>query len=65
MTGLATTSAFSTAFATNPNAVTGWGASGGLTFTTFPTANTLNWSVCNQTAASITPGAMTLNVGAR
>jgi hypothetical protein len=65
MTGLATTSAFSTAFATNPNAVTGWGASGGLTFTAFPTANTLNWSVCNQTAASITPGALSLNVGAR
>jgi hypothetical protein len=25
----------------------------------------LNWSVCNQTSASITPGAMTLNVGAK
>ncbi len=65
MTGVATTSVFDTAFATNPNAVTGWGATGGLTFTAWPTANTLNWSVCNQTAASITPGAMTLNVGAR
>jgi hypothetical protein len=65
MTGLATTSAFDTAFATNPNAVTGWGVNGGLAFTAWPSANTLNWSVCNQTSASITPGAMTLNVGAK
>ena len=65
MTGLATTSTFTTAFATNPNAVTGWGASGGLLLTAWPTANTLNWSVCNPTAGSITPGAITLNVGAR
>lgn len=65
MTGVTTTTSFSTAFATNPNSVTGWGALGGLTFTAWPTTNTLNWSVCNQTGASITPGAMTLNVGAR
>jgi hypothetical protein len=25
----------------------------------------LNWSVCNTTSSSITPGAMTLNVGAK
>ena len=65
MTGLATTSAFDTAFATNPNAVNGWGSAGGLVFTAWPTANTLNWSVCNTTSSSITPGAMTLNVGAK
>ena len=65
MTGLTTTMAFSTAFATNPNGVTGWGANGGLVVTLWPTANTLNWSVCNQTGSSITPGAMTLNVGAQ
>jgi hypothetical protein len=65
MTGLTATSTFSTAFASNPNAITGWGATGGLTFTAWPTANTINWSVCNQTNASITPGAITLNVGAR
>lgn len=65
MTGVATTSAFSTAFASNPNSVNGWGTNGGLTFNAWPTANTLNWSVCNQTTASITPGAITLNVGAR
>lgn len=65
MTGVTTASTFTTAFATSPIAVTGWGANGGLVFETWPTANTLNWSVCNQTAASITPGAMTLNVGAK
>lgn len=64
MTGVVTTSAFLTAFSTNPNAVNGWGANGGLSFTAWPTANTLNWSVCNATAASITPGAISLNVGA-
>lgn len=65
MTGVATTSAFRTAFASNPNAVNGWGATGGLTFTAWPTSNTLNWSVCNQTGSAITPGAMNLNVGAQ
>lgn len=64
MPGLKTTSALMTAFASNPNSVTGWGLGGGLVLTAWPTANTLNWSVCNQTGASITPGAMTLNVGA-
>jgi hypothetical protein len=65
MTGLSTTSAFSTAFASNPTAVTGWGSTGGLTFTAWPTTNTINWSICNQTGSNITPGAMTLNVGAQ
>jgi hypothetical protein len=65
MTGLATTSAFMTAFATDPSAVTGWGSAGGLSWVAWPTANTLNWRVCNVTASSITPGAMSLNVGAR
>lgn len=65
MTGITTTSTFATAFATNPNSVTGWGSTGGLAFTAWPTANTLNWSVCNPTSSSITPGSMTLNIGAR
>jgi hypothetical protein len=64
MPGLKTTSALLTAFATNPNSVNGWGLNGGLVFTAWPTANTLNWSVCNETSAAIVPGAMTLNVGA-
>lgn len=65
MTGVTTTSAFSTAFATDPSAVTGWGANGGLSFIAWPTSNTINWKVCNVTASSITPGAMTINVGAK
>jgi hypothetical protein len=65
MTGLTTSSAFSTAFATDPSTVNGWGSTGGLTFVAWPTADTLNWRVCNVTAATITPGAMTLNVGAK
>jgi hypothetical protein len=65
MTNLLTTSAFITAFATDPSGVTGWGSSGGLSWVAWPTANTLNWRVCNVTASSITPGAMSLNVGAR
>jgi hypothetical protein len=65
MPGLATTSGFVTAFASDASAVNGWGATGGLTFVAWPTANTLNWKVCNQTGSAITPGAMSLNVGAK
>ncbi|HTF62312.1 MAG TPA: hypothetical protein VK638_06320 [Edaphobacter sp.] len=65
MTGVTTASTFTTAFATDPNGVTGWGGNGGLNFVAWPTANTLNWRVCNVTGTSITPAAMTLNVGAR
>ena len=59
-------STFSTAFATNPNAAVGWGANGGLVVELWPDAtddNTLDWSICNQTASNITPTAITLNVG--
>ena len=57
------TSSFATAFASNPNSVTGWGSSGGLVLTLWPTSGNINWSVCNQSSASITGGAMTVNVG--
>ena len=65
LTGVGATSTFATAFAANPTAVNGWGANGGLVVQLWPdatTANTLDWSVCNQSGTSITPGAMTLNV---
>ncbi len=65
MDGVTTATAFTETFAANPNAANGWGAHGGLSVTLWPTANAVNWSVCNQTAATITPGAMTLNVTAR
>jgi hypothetical protein len=66
MTGLLTTSAIIPPTPTTSTAaVTGWGAVGGLGFTYYPTANTFNWSVCNPTAGSITPGgSVTWNVGA-
>jgi hypothetical protein len=65
MPGVQPTSAFSTAYATSPNAVNGWGANGGLKFVAVPTTDTLNWSICNGTAAAIIPGALTINVGAK
>lgn len=51
----------------NPNAdisgVTGYGAAAtdGLNIYPYPTANNVNWRVCNRTNLSITPGAVTLN----
>jgi hypothetical protein len=65
MTNLTTAMTFTTAFATSPLAVVGWGATGGLSLMLWPTANTLHWSVCDQTALAITPGAMTINIGAK
>jgi len=62
-TGVASTDAISW----NPNgsikAVTGYipSTAGGLTIAGYPTTNAVNWDVCNWTAASITPGAVTLN----
>lgn len=51
----------------NPNgsltAITGYipSTSGGLTIADYPTSGNVNFDVCNWTAASITPGAVTLN----
>lgn len=62
-TGVATTDVISW----TPNgtlvAVTGYvpGTAGGLQIRPYPTANNVNFEVCNPTAASITPGAVTLN----
>jgi hypothetical protein len=66
MTGAATTSTFTFTPNASVTGVTGWGSTGGLVIAAYPTANTLNYSVCNQTGASITPGAsVTFNVSAR
>ena len=67
MTGLLTTSAIVPPTPTSSTTgVVGWGSSGGLGFSYYVTAGTFNWSVCNATAASITPGgSLTWNVGAR
>ena len=64
-TGVGPTSTFSTSFATSPVAAVGWGANGGLVVELWPDAlpGVLDWDVCNQTSSSITPTAITLNVG--
>ena len=50
---------------TDSSGITGWGSSGGLVIDAWPTANTLNYKVCNQSAANITSGSITFNVSAR
>ncbi len=66
MTGVTSTMAFNITPTSATATVTGWGASGGLVITAYPTANTINWALCNQTGASITPSAsVTWNVSAR
>lgn len=67
VTTTATGTASTDAISWNPNgsikAITGYipSTSGGLTIAAFPTANNVNFDVCNWTSASITPGAVTLN----
>ena len=66
MTGVTTAMTFSFTPTSDTHAVTGWGGTGGLKINAWPTSNTLNYYVCNQTASSITPGgSVTFNVSAR
>lgn len=63
-TGGATTDVIQADFNASPIAITGYGASATgavLTIYKWVTSNTANFSVCNSTANSITPGAATLN----
>jgi hypothetical protein len=62
-TGTATTDAVIASFNGDPTAVTGYipATAGMLTIVAYPTANNVNFKVCNNTSASITPGAITLN----
>ena len=62
-TGVATTDVIQWGFNTRPSQVTGYTAAttGALRIDAYPTVNNVNFEVCNQTAGSITPGAMTLN----
>jgi hypothetical protein len=43
----------------------GWGSTGGISLKAWPTSNAVNYKLCNETAASISAGAVTLNVSAR
>lgn len=62
-TGTATTDVIQWVFNADPTSTTGYAASanGGLHIIAYPTANNVNFKVCNDTASSITPGAVTLN----
>jgi len=61
-TNVLATDIVSWSFAGDPSGVTGYGAGtgGGLTVTAFATAGNVNFRVCNLTAASITPGAISV-----
>lgn len=50
-------------FSADPTSTVGYTPTslGMLTIISWPTPNTVNWKVCNTTAASVTPGAVTLN----
>lgn len=62
-TGTATTDVIGWGFNADPTSTTGYSASanGMLTIISYPTADNVNFKVCNNTASSITPGAVTLN----
>lgn len=62
-TNTATTDVVTASFNGDPSAVTGYipTTSGMLTILVYPTTNNVNFKVCNNTASSVTPGAITLN----
>jgi hypothetical protein len=62
-TGLETTDAIALTFNGSPLAIVGYEPSAGgmLTILSWPTSGTINVAVVNNTASSITPGAVTLN----
>ena len=62
-TNTLTTDAVEVTYNTDPTGITGYGGgtSGGITVRAYPTANTMNFKLCNETGGSITPGALTLN----
>lgn len=62
-TGTATTDVIGWGFNGDPTGVTGYApsANGMLTIIAYPSANNVNFKVCNNLAASVTPGTITLN----
>ena len=62
-TGTLTTDSIIVSFNGDPTAVTGYVplTTGMLTIIPYPTADTVNFKVCNNTGSSVTPGAITLN----
>ncbi len=67
ITGVSTSGAgshISAGYTSDPASLTGWGSTGGMVFHIWPSAaNTAEWEVCNQTAASITYSAITFSIG--
>jgi hypothetical protein len=63
-TGLLTSDVIITTFNSDPTGTTGFipSTSGILTVIIYPTANTINIKVCNNTSSSITPGSVTVNL---
>lgn len=61
--GVATTDNIMADFNADPTSTTGYSpsSSGMLTIVKYPTANNVNFKVCNNTSGSITPGSVTLN----
>jgi hypothetical protein len=60
-TGVATTDVIDWGFNGDPTSTTGYTAGAMLTIIAYPTANNVNFKVCNNTTSAITPGAVTLN----
>lgn len=60
-TGTATTDVIEVGFNGDPTATTGYTPGAMLSIIPYPTTNTVNVKVCNNTGGSITPGAVTLN----
>lgn len=62
-TGTLTTDTVMADFNADPTGVTGYApvTTGMLTIIKYPTADTVNFKICNLTATAITPGAITLN----
>jgi hypothetical protein len=61
--GVTTSDVVTAGFAGKPTAITGYipSTSGMLTILPWPSADNVNFTVCNNTGGSITPGALTLN----
>lgn len=60
-TGTATTDVIEAGFNGDPTGTTGYVAPNMLSIIAYPSTNNVNFKVCNNTAGSITPGAVTLN----
>ena len=62
-TNVLSTDAVEVTYKTDPTGIVcyGGGTSGGITIRPWPTPNNMNFKLCNETASSITPGAVTVN----